>query len=84
MTSLCLDLFEDSCPDSGCRFIFMSSNFAELDYLRLLVLHLLLQGGKNLEKLVAIERWLGFGGLHLKSRGNVGMGTFSVRDVNIG
>ena len=84
MTSLCLDLFEESCLDSGCRFIFMSSNFAELDHLRLLVLHLLLQGRKNLEKLVVIERWLGFGGLHSKWQGIVGMRIFSVRDMDVG
>ena len=44
----------------------MSSNLAEPDHLRLLVLYLLLHGGKHIEELVAVERQLGFGGLHPK------------------
>ena len=52
--SLYPDLFKQSCLDTYCHFFFMSSNFMELDHLCLLVLHLLLDGGKHLEKLVAL------------------------------
>ena len=81
--SLCSDLFEESRLDKGCCFLFTSSNLTELNHLLLLVLHLLLQGGKRLEKLVAVERWLEFGSLHPKWQGSVGMRIFSVRDVDV-
>ena len=61
---LCSDLFKQSCLKMGCRFFFTGSDFAELDHLRMLILHLLPHGGKHLEELVTIERRLKFGGLH--------------------
>ena len=67
------DLFEESCLDTGCCFFFTSINFAESDHLRMLVLRLYLHGGKHLEKLVAVERRFGFGGLNPKWQGSVGM-----------
>jgi len=81
MTFTVLDLLEPSCLDTGCRFFFTSSRFAESDHLCLLFFHLLSHSGKHLEELFAIGLGLKFGGLHSPWRCRVWMRIFSVRDV---
>ena len=55
----------------------------EMDHLRLLILHLLSHGGKHLEELVAVERRLGFGGLHLEWRCNIRIRVLCVKDLDV-
>ena len=65
--------------NTGCRFFFMRSNFAEQDHLHLLVLHLLLHGKKCLD---IIEWRLRLDDLHFKWQSSAGIRILSVRDVD--
>jgi len=61
-----IDLPKQPHLNTGCRFFFTSSRFAEPDHLCLLALHLLLHDGKYLEELFSVELGLGFRGLYSK------------------